>query len=86
MAKNIGKLIKTWKVGKVDYAKGLKLQEYLSGLHNDSENLVKNTLLCLEHYPVYTIGIRTKQYDLDQENILRKTGNCSFHLQYPSIY
>lgn len=80
MASNFEKLVKTWKVGKIDYAKALRLQEHISSLHNDSKNSAKNTLLCLEHHPVYTIGIRTKQYDLDEEIKLRSTGkfSCTF--------
>lgn len=74
MAKNLGKLVKTWKLGKVDYGKGLKLQEQLSTLHNHSENTAQNTLLCLEHFPVYTIGIRTKEYSEEEERKLKQTG------------
>lgn len=72
MAKNLSILVKTWKLGKIDYGKGLKLQEQLSTLHNHSEN--QNTLLCLEHYPVYTIGIRTKQYSQEEEQKLKQKG------------
>ncbi|KAL1509469.1 hypothetical protein ABEB36_004196 [Hypothenemus hampei] len=54
--------------------RGLQLQEHLSTLHCHSKDLIKNTLLCLEHHPVYTIGIRTKQYDLEEENRLKQTG------------
>ncbi|ERL87224.1 putative lipoyltransferase 2, mitochondrial isoform X1 [Dendroctonus ponderosae] len=78
MASNFEKLVKTWKLGKIDYARALRLQEHVSSLHNDSKNHVKNTLLCLEHYPVYTIGLRTKQYDLNEEVKLRNTG-ADFH-------
>lgn len=74
MAKNLGKLVKTWKLGKIDYGKGLKLQEQLSTLHNHSESTAQNTLLCLEHFPVYTIGIRTKQYSQEEERKLKQTG------------
>lgn len=70
--------MKVWKIGKIDYGKGLRLQQYLSSLHDNSENTVQNTLLCLEHFPVYTIGIRTKQYGLEQEIELKKKG-AEFH-------
>ncbi|CAH0553360.1 unnamed protein product [Brassicogethes aeneus] len=67
------RLIKVWHVGKIDYAKALKLQKYLAKLHNGNTH-VNNTLLCLEHPPVFTTGIRTKQYTLEEENRLKNTG------------
>ncbi|KAF7285839.1 hypothetical protein GWI33_009812 [Rhynchophorus ferrugineus] len=39
---------------------------------------VKNTLLCLEHTPVYTVGIRAKQYGIDEEKELLQKG-AEFH-------
>ncbi|XP_023022727.2 lipoyl(octanoyl) transferase 2 [Leptinotarsa decemlineata] len=61
------RLVKVWKVGRISYSKGLALQNYLASLHltKDEPN---NVLLCVEHDPVYTIGIRTKQYS-DEEAI-----------------
>ncbi|XP_066252610.1 octanoyl-[acyl-carrier-protein]:protein N-octanoyltransferase LIPT2, mitochondrial [Euwallacea similis] len=73
MAINFEKLVKIWKVGKINYARGLKLQEQLSSCHNFSDSS-KNVLLCLEHFPVYTIGIRTKDYGFEEEKKLKETG------------
>ncbi|XP_030755951.1 putative lipoyltransferase 2, mitochondrial [Sitophilus oryzae] len=78
MVNSLDKLVKVWKIGKLDYCQGLKLQKHLSTLHNDVENRIKNTLLCLEHSPVYTVGIRSNQYTVHEENELRKKG-AEFH-------
>ncbi|XP_076258180.1 lipoyl(octanoyl) transferase 2 isoform X2 [Rhynchophorus ferrugineus] len=78
MVKNLERLVKVWNIGKLDYGQGLRLQQHLSTLHNSSEIPVKNTLLCLEHTPVYTVGIRAKQYGIDEEKELLQKG-AEFH-------
>ncbi|XP_018580103.1 putative lipoyltransferase 2, mitochondrial [Anoplophora glabripennis] len=70
------RLVKVWQVGKISYSNGLKLQKHLANLHNG--HFLCNTLLCLEHPPVYTTGIRTKQYTESEENTL-KTKGAEFH-------
>lgn len=71
----MNRLVNVWHVGTISYANGLKLQKYISDLHhNTSTNLVKDTLLFLEHSPVYTIGIRTKNYSEADENRLKQLG------------
>ncbi|XP_057651694.1 putative lipoyltransferase 2, mitochondrial [Diorhabda carinulata] len=67
------KLVRVINVGKLTYSKGLVLQKYLANLHNTSTE-IKNTLLCIEHPPVYTTGIRHKQYTESQVEKLKETG------------
>lgn len=57
----MAKLVKVWHIDKISYGLGIKLQKHLASLHNKN-TYINNTLLCLEHYPVYTTGIRTRQY------------------------
>lgn len=75
------KIIKIWNVGNITYGSALKLQTHIANLHfiNDNNN-VKDTLLILEHPPVYTTGIRTKEYTNDEANRLKGLGmqnSCS---------
>ncbi|CAH1980780.1 unnamed protein product [Acanthoscelides obtectus] len=67
------RLVKVWKVGKISYSKAYKLQKYLASLHHREQGN-NNTLLCLEHPPVYTIGIRTARYDNTDISDLQKRG------------
>lgn len=67
------KLIKVWNVGHISYSKALYLQKLVANLHNKNIE-VKNTLLCLEHPPVYTTGLRTKHYTDEEEAKLKATG------------
>ncbi|KAJ8971713.1 hypothetical protein NQ317_006015 [Molorchus minor] len=69
------RLVKVWQVGKISYANGLKLQKQLANLHTRDKHL-NDTLLCVEHPPVYTIGIRTNLYDEAEE---MKGGLITFH-------
>ncbi|CAG9857375.1 unnamed protein product [Phyllotreta striolata] len=71
------RLVKVLNVGVLDYTKGLKLQKYLASLHNKTIG-INNTLLCVEHPPVYTTGIRNKQYTEDDVNKLKAKG-AAFH-------
>lgn len=66
-------LVKVWKLGRMGYEPALKLQKLIAGLHHTTEP-IPNSLLVLEHNPVYTIGIRTKDYTEDDENMLKRTG------------
>ncbi|KAJ8937454.1 hypothetical protein NQ314_011843 [Rhamnusium bicolor] len=67
------RLVKVWQVGKISYSNGLKLQRCLANLHS-KDSQVNNTLLCIEHPPVYTTGIRTKLYSEIEENTLKSKG------------
>lgn len=70
----MARVVKLWHVGKISYSLGIKLQEYLASLHNKNSNYLANTLLCLEHYPTYTTGIRTKQYTEEESIKLKSKG------------
>ncbi|XP_063909640.1 octanoyl-[acyl-carrier-protein]:protein N-octanoyltransferase LIPT2, mitochondrial isoform X2 [Zophobas morio] len=67
------KLVKVWQIGRLSYSKSLKLQKYIVSLHHKNHPL-SNTLLCVEHPPVYTIGIRTKDYPPSVEKQLQNLG------------
>ncbi|XP_071949880.1 octanoyl-[acyl-carrier-protein]:protein N-octanoyltransferase LIPT2, mitochondrial-like [Antedon mediterranea] len=71
-------LVSVCNLGRIPYTKALKIQKTIqsnikNGL-NQSNSVPVNTLLLCEHNPVYTIGIRTKDYDLNEEERLLKLG------------
>jgi len=67
-------LVKIWQVGKIGYLPSLKLQKVLTDLHLTNSTTTPDTILFVEHPPVYTTGIRTKDYTTDEERKLRETG------------
>lgn len=70
------------RTGLIKYAHGLNLQKLITSTFNcksddNNDNAVaafKNILILTEHQPVYTIGIRTKDYSIDDEAYLRSMG------------
>ncbi|CAJ0574521.1 unnamed protein product, partial [Mesorhabditis spiculigera] len=66
--------------GLVSYAQGLLLQEdYIKKVAESKDKpYSSNYLLCLEHSPVYTVGIRSKVYSDDEEKHLKSLG-ADFH-------
>lgn len=71
--------VKIWKLGQINYTLALKLQKYIADLHHiNAKN--HDTLLLLEHPPVYTIGIRRKDYTPEDEARLKQTGILSSFL------
>lgn len=69
------KLVKVLWAGRLSYNSGLKLQKVLSSHHH--QNLSKDTcdtLILLEHDPVFTVGIRDKGYTIEEEERLKKLG------------
>ena len=66
------------KAGRMNYGKSLKLQKFISDRLLKGDENFKNVLILTEHDPVYTIGIRTKNYTVDDEEKLRKLG-ADFH-------
>ncbi|XP_015596182.1 putative lipoyltransferase 2, mitochondrial [Cephus cinctus] len=70
------KVVKVLWAGRLGYGVGLRLQKALTSHHNDTNlNMaVRNTLVLVEHNPVYTIGIRTTGYTQEDEDKLRKLG------------
>lgn len=73
-------VLKIWNAGRTSYAKGLQLQAVLAGRHHQSQDPAEDhdTLLIVEHTPVYTIGIRTRDYSDADIKLLKATG-AEFH-------
>ncbi|XP_046742699.1 putative lipoyltransferase 2, mitochondrial [Diprion similis] len=71
------RIVKVLRAGRLDYGAALSLQKILADLHHGNKELVtetQNTLVLLEHNPVYTIGIRRKDYSVEEERKLTKLG------------
>lgn len=79
------RLIKVWQIGRINYGKSLKLQKYLVNFHHQHKDAA-NTLLFLEHPPVYTTGIRTKIYSEQEEAKLRSVGKFVEFLRLKFYY
>lgn len=69
-------LVNILRTGKIRYSNSLSLQKHISSAFNENnnQNKFKNVLILTEHDPVYTIGIRTKDYTIEDENNLRNLG------------
>jgi lipoyl(octanoyl) transferase len=75
----MNRVIKIWSKGIIKYDNAYNLQKILAGRHLESDcKYPQDTLLLVEHPPVYTIGIRTAQYTKEEENKLKKLG-ADFH-------
>ncbi|UYV62254.1 LIPT2 [Cordylochernes scorpioides] len=64
-------------LGRIGYNKALQIQEAcIKAINDAAKEQVKpnNTLLLLEHQPVYTVGIRSKLYSKEEENKLKALG------------
>lgn len=76
----MSRIVHILRAGKLDYNKSLILQKSISDqiktIKDDSQ--FKNTLIITEHNPVYTIGIRTKNYTIEDEEKLKELG-AEFH-------
>lgn len=66
-------IVKVWQTGKINYGQSLKLQKYLADMHHKNIPM-SDTILLVEHPPVYTIGIRTKDYTIEDEALLKQKG------------
>lgn len=66
------------KIGLIKFKDAYKIQSALASKHLDERRDGKekgvDTLLLLEHHPVYTTGIRHQDYNLDEEMRLKKLG------------
>ena len=76
-------LIKVINLGRIGFTPAYEIQTELVRRHLDylkkkSSIVPENSLLLLEHHPVYTIGIRRRGYTQDDEERLIKTGQ--FHI------
>ena len=68
-------LVHVLRTGLIKYAHGLNLQKFITSTFSEqNESKFKNILILTEHQPVYTIGIRTKDYTIDDEAHLRSLG------------
>lgn len=68
-------LVHILRTGLVSYAQSLNLQKHIASKFSEvNASHFKNILILTEHRPVYTIGIRTKDYTIDDENHLRSLG------------
>ncbi|KAK0086759.1 hypothetical protein PV325_002622 [Microctonus aethiopoides] len=59
------KIVKVLWAGRMGYKAGLNLQQALANQHHDQNfpvDYARNTLILIEHDPVYTVGIRNKEY------------------------
>lgn len=69
------RIVKVLWAGRLSYKSGLKLQTILSNQHRQQlESDSCNTLILLEHNPVFTVGIRDKGYTVEDEERLRNLG------------
>ncbi|CAK9833064.1 Putative lipoyltransferase 2, mitochondrial [Anthophora retusa] len=69
------RIVKVLWAGRLSYKSGLKLQTILSNQHRQQlESDSCNTLVLLEHNPVFTVGIRDKGYTVEDEERLRNLG------------
>ncbi|XP_076628307.1 lipoyl(octanoyl) transferase 2 [Colletes latitarsis] len=69
------KIVKVLWAGRLSYNAGLRLQKILFDQHYQKlEKDTSNTLVLLEHNPVYTVGIRDKSYTMQDEEKLKSLG------------
>lgn len=73
-------LVSVVRAGRLGYQKGLDLQRQLTHRHTDQDvpEHKKNSLILVEHHPVYTIGIRTEPYPDHEIRRLEALG-AEFH-------
>lgn len=68
------KLVKLLNLGQMRYDQCLKLQNHLSESLKTTAINECGYLIIVEHLPVYTVGIRHQNYDLQLEHKLKKLG------------
>ncbi|XP_014203963.1 putative lipoyltransferase 2, mitochondrial [Copidosoma floridanum] len=72
-------LVKVFWAGRMSYGGGLRLQQCLIDRHHNKDLCdTPNSLVLLEHNPVYTVGIRNKGYTEKDEARLRSL-NADFY-------
>lgn len=74
------RVVKVIWAGRLNYAAGLALQKFLMDRHRERQRYDDNpnSLVLLEHNPVYTVGIRDKSYTNKEELRLRSL-NAEFY-------
>jgi lipoyl(octanoyl) transferase len=62
--------------GKMSYGSALRLQQLLANRHKLPTRItgVQDTIVLVEHFPVYTVGIRSKDYSQETEDKLVSLG------------
>lgn len=77
----MARIVNVWNVGRIAYQPALLLQKHLAECYKSaidgsptSNSITNDTLLLVEHDPVYTIGIRNNQYDAKEESRLKALG------------
>ncbi|KAJ8667159.1 hypothetical protein QAD02_008821 [Eretmocerus hayati] len=66
------KFVKVLHAGRLSYGAGLRLQQKLVQRHREKHLYeIPNSLILVEHEPVYTVGIRNKGYTEEDESHLR---------------
>ncbi|XP_070503022.1 octanoyl-[acyl-carrier-protein]:protein N-octanoyltransferase LIPT2, mitochondrial [Chironomus tepperi] len=68
------KLVHILNAGRTPYREGLNLQRFISNQIIENKWKYQNVLILTEHEPVYTIGIRTNNYNKEDEERLKKLG------------
>lgn len=68
------RLVHILNTGRLNYGESLKLQKSISNRLLQGDIKYKNVIILTEHDPVYTIGIRTRNYTIDDEENLKKLG------------
>ncbi|XP_012284324.1 putative lipoyltransferase 2, mitochondrial [Orussus abietinus] len=73
----ISKIVRVLWAGRMKYGDGLQLQAQLVQQHYDNnlDQNMRNTLVLIEHDPVYTIGIRNRGYNEEYEKRLKAVGS-----------
>jgi lipoate-protein ligase B len=69
--------VKILRLGQVKYRSAYQVQEHLVNIVKGGAGRTEpspNFLILLQHTPVYTTGIRTKEYSKDEETYLRSLG------------
>jgi lipoyl(octanoyl) transferase 2 len=74
----MSRLVHVLKTGRLGYVDSLKLQKSLSNRLINGDKKFNNILIITEHNPVYTIGLRTKGYSIEEEEKLKSIG-AEFH-------
>lgn len=68
------RIVHILRTGLLNYSQGLTLQQNIAKQTVENEKLFKNVLILTEFNPVYTIGIRTRDYTIQDEEKLKALG------------
>lgn len=70
----MSRVVHVLRTGLLSYSKALALQKCAAEQIIKAPGAFQNLLILTEHHPVYTIGLRTKHYTLDDEHRLQQLG------------